>query len=129
MTVVVGYSPDEFGRAAVEQLPERAVEHLVAEVGAEVADDHGLRARFDLLQRGEVLLDLLVHDEPDPPVPALGGGPGTTFEVTRDGDTVTIRRTAIDEGMDSLRDDGARKVLEGHTTVEEVLAATQDDVG
>jgi general secretion pathway protein E len=30
--------------------------------------------------------------------------------------------------MDTLRDDGARKVLEGKTTVEEVVAATQDDV-
>jgi general secretion pathway protein E len=27
-----------------------------------------------------------------------------------------------------MRDDGARKVLEGRTTVEEVVAATQDDV-
>jgi general secretion pathway protein E len=27
-----------------------------------------------------------------------------------------------------LRDDGARKVLDGKTTVEEVVAATQDDV-
>ena len=31
-------------------------------------------------------------------------------------------------GMDTLRDDGARKVLRGLTTVEEVLAATQEDV-
>ena len=30
--------------------------------------------------------------------------------------------------MDSLRDDGARKVLAGLTTVEEVLAATQEDI-
>jgi general secretion pathway protein E len=30
--------------------------------------------------------------------------------------------------MDTLRDDGARKVLMGLTTVEEVLAATQEDV-
>ena len=30
--------------------------------------------------------------------------------------------------MDTLRDDGARKVLEGRTTVEEVVAATQEDV-
>ena len=30
--------------------------------------------------------------------------------------------------MDTLRDDGARKVLRGVTTVEEVLAATQEDV-
>jgi general secretion pathway protein E len=30
--------------------------------------------------------------------------------------------------MDTLRDDGARKVLAGRTTVEEVLAATQEDL-
>jgi general secretion pathway protein E len=30
--------------------------------------------------------------------------------------------------MDTLRDDGARKVLAGRTTVEEVLAATQEDM-
>jgi general secretion pathway protein E len=29
--------------------------------------------------------------------------------------------------MDTLRDDGARKVLLGLTSVEEVLAATQED--
>jgi general secretion pathway protein E len=29
--------------------------------------------------------------------------------------------------MDSLRDDGARKAIAGLTTVEEVLAATQQD--
>ena len=42
-------------------------------------------------------------------------------------DSVTIRRAAIEEGMDNLRDDGARKILEGYTTIEEVLAATQDE--
>ncbi|MDP3276264.1 MAG: ATPase, T2SS/T4P/T4SS family [Deltaproteobacteria bacterium] len=42
-------------------------------------------------------------------------------------DSVTIRRAAIEEGMDSLRDDGARIVLEGTTTIEEVLAATQEE--
>ena len=31
-------------------------------------------------------------------------------------------------GMESLRDDGARKVLAGITSVEEVIAATQEDV-
>jgi hypothetical protein len=34
----------------------------------------------------------------------------------------------MDMGMDTLRDDGARKVLAGLTSVEEVLAATQEDV-
>ncbi|MFO0661042.1 MAG: type II secretion system ATPase GspE [Polyangiaceae bacterium] len=40
-------------------------------------------------------------------------------------DAQTIKRVAITQGMDTLRDDGARKVLLGMTTVEEVLAATQ----
>ncbi len=48
--------------------------------------------------------------------------------VLKNSDSPTIRRCAVDEGMDTLRDDGARKVLEGFTTVEEVLAATQDEV-
>jgi general secretion pathway protein E len=43
-------------------------------------------------------------------------------------DAQSIKRAAQLQGMDSLRDDGARKVLEGKTTVEEVVAATQDDV-
>jgi general secretion pathway protein E len=49
-------------------------------------------------------------------------------QILRNADSVTIRRTAVEEGMDTLRDDGARKVLEGHTTVEEVLAATQVEI-
>jgi general secretion pathway protein E len=48
--------------------------------------------------------------------------------VLRNADAQTIKRSAIDQGMDSLRDDGARKVLRGLTSVEEVLAATQEDV-
>jgi general secretion pathway protein E len=43
-------------------------------------------------------------------------------------DARTVKRAAQAQGMDTLRDDGARKVLEGKTTVEEVVAATQDDV-
>jgi general secretion pathway protein E len=43
-------------------------------------------------------------------------------------DAQTIKRAAQTQGMDSLRDDGARKVRDGKTTVEEVVAATQDDV-
>ncbi|MDI7266493.1 MAG: type II secretion system ATPase GspE [Myxococcota bacterium] len=44
-------------------------------------------------------------------------------------DSTAIRRAAIEEGMDALRDDGVRKVLEGTTTVEEVLVATAEDIG
>ena len=48
--------------------------------------------------------------------------------VLASADAQTIKRAAQTQGMDSLRDDGARKVLMGLTTVEEVVAATQEDV-
>jgi general secretion pathway protein E len=48
--------------------------------------------------------------------------------ILKNADAQSIKRAAIDQGMDTLRDDGARKVLMGITTVEEVLAATQEDV-
>jgi general secretion pathway protein E len=48
--------------------------------------------------------------------------------ILANADAQTIKRTAQGEGMDSLRDDGARKVMLGKTTVEEVIAATKDDV-
>jgi general secretion pathway protein E len=49
--------------------------------------------------------------------------------ILRKADSQSIKRMAWEMGMDTLRDDGARKVLAGRTTVEEVLAATQEDVG
>ena len=48
--------------------------------------------------------------------------------VLKNADAQTIKRAAIDQGMDSLRDDGARKVISGLTSVEEVLVATQEDI-
>jgi general secretion pathway protein E len=48
--------------------------------------------------------------------------------VLANSDAQSIKRAAQAQGMDSLRDDGAWKVLQGTTTVEEVLAATQEDV-
>jgi general secretion pathway protein E len=48
--------------------------------------------------------------------------------VLKGADAQAIKRAAIEFGMDSLRDDGARKVLAGLTSVEEILVATQDDV-
>jgi general secretion pathway protein E len=47
--------------------------------------------------------------------------------VLRSADAQTIKRKAMEQGMDSMRDDGARKVLRGITSVDEVLAATQED--
>jgi general secretion pathway protein E len=48
--------------------------------------------------------------------------------ILRKADARAIKRMAWEQGMDTLRDDGARKVIAGKTTVEEVLAATQEDV-
>jgi len=48
--------------------------------------------------------------------------------VLQNADSQSIKRAAQGQGMESMRDDGARKVLEGRTTVEEVLSATQEDV-
>ena len=40
----------------------------------------------------------------------------------------TIKRVALNEGLQTLRMDGARKVLAGITTVAEVLRVTQADI-
>ncbi len=44
-------------------------------------------------------------------------------------DSNTIKRKAINRGMDTLRIDGSRKVIEGLTTIEEVLRVTQEEIG
>jgi general secretion pathway protein E len=47
--------------------------------------------------------------------------------ILENADSTSIKRAAANAGMDSLRDDGARKVLAGMTTVEEVIKAKQED--
>ena len=49
-------------------------------------------------------------------------------QVLKRADAATLKRIAMEQGMDSLRDDGARKVIAGLTTVEEVLLASRDDM-
>ncbi len=46
--------------------------------------------------------------------------------ILKNADAQTVKKAAVVAGMDTLRDDGARKVIQGRTTVEEVLAATQE---
>ena len=48
--------------------------------------------------------------------------------VMQRADAAALRRLATGRGMPTLRDDGASKVREGVTTVEEILRVTQDDV-
>ena len=48
--------------------------------------------------------------------------------ILANADAQTIKRAAQEAGMDTMRDDGARKVMAGLTTVGEVVAATQEDI-
>jgi len=48
--------------------------------------------------------------------------------ILKHADSNAIRKAAVESGMDTMRDDGARKVLLGRTSVEEVLASTQEAV-
>lgn len=43
-------------------------------------------------------------------------------------DSGTIKKVAIGKGMLTLRDDGTRKVMDGETSIAEVLRVTQDDM-
>jgi general secretion pathway protein E len=46
--------------------------------------------------------------------------------IMKKADSGTISRRALEEGMKTLRDDGARKFLEGATSLEELLRVSQD---
>ena len=78
-------------------------------VGCEACDGKGFSGRLGIYE-------LLIGDD------AVGE------LVLHSSDSQTIRRAAQQQGMETLRDDGARKVLAGVTTVDEVVAATQEDI-
>jgi general secretion pathway protein E len=48
--------------------------------------------------------------------------------VTGNVDSMSIRKEAVQKGMRTLREDGALKVAQGETTIEEVLRVTQEDM-
>ncbi len=77
--------------------------------GCEVCEHKGFTGRMGIYE-------LMVADD------AVGA------LILKNADAQTIKRAAQNQGMDTLRDDGARKALLGLTTVEEVVAMTQDDV-
>jgi general secretion pathway protein E len=49
--------------------------------------------------------------------------------IMRSADSAEIRRAAAAKGMTTLREDGADKIMQGITTIDEVLRVTQDDLG
>ncbi len=46
--------------------------------------------------------------------------------IMKKADSVSIGRQAVEEGMKTLREDGARKIIEGITALEEVVRVTQE---
>jgi general secretion pathway protein E len=74
--------------------------------GCEACSNTGYRGRIGIFE-------LMLIDEP------------VRREVLNNSDAKTIQRVAQQQGMRLLRDDGARQVVAGVTSVEEVLAATQ----
>ncbi len=47
--------------------------------------------------------------------------------ITQSTDSKTIKKVAVEHGMQPLRVDGARKAVEGITSIEEVLRATEEE--
>ena len=43
-------------------------------------------------------------------------------------DSGTIKKKAVEQGMKTFRDHGIQKVLQGVTTIEELLSNTQEDI-
>ncbi len=50
-------------------------------------------------------------------------------ELMKGSDAATIKKVAFAQGMITLRQDAAQKVMQGMTTIEEVLRVTQEDSG
>ena len=74
--------------------------------GCEACSNTGYRGRIGIFE-------LMMIDEP------------VRREILNNSDAKTIQRVAQAQGMRLLREDGARQVVAGVTSVEEVLAATQ----
>ena len=88
---------------------EEAMPTFHRPVGCEACDNKGYTGRMGIYEL------LVMEDE----IGEL---------VIQSVDAQTIKKRARMLGMETLRDDGARKVLAGVTTVDEVVSATQEDV-
>ncbi len=75
-------------------------------IGCDACSHTGYRGRI-------AISEMLILDEP------------VRREVLNNSDAATIQKVAMSRGMRTLREDGARLVIDGVTSLEEVLAATQ----
>ncbi|MFP8880604.1 MAG: ATPase, T2SS/T4P/T4SS family, partial [Myxococcota bacterium] len=99
-------SDEEFGELGIEP-PARPVQ-LFRQVGCAACHYTGYHGRVGIFEL------MLVDDE----IRAL---------VTQNIDSKSIKKCATGKGMNTLRADGATKVLNGVTSIAEVLRATEEE--
>ena len=92
--------------ADVEALRQARAPRFYKPIGCEHCAGTGYRGRV-------AIAEILVIDDP------------VRNEILNQSDAVTIQRVAVSRGMRTLREDGARLVVRGITSLAEVLAATQ----
>jgi general secretion pathway protein E len=114
--VRLGYTPDEFLAAAGKDFgfndasrppPQRGLVYQAE--GCPGCMGTGYKGRTGIYEM------LMMNDD----VRAL---------VLKDTDSNTIKKLAMQQGMRTLRQDGANKILSGWTTIEEVMRVTQEDL-
>lgn len=97
---------DELARLGLEKIPSQATVYRAQ--GCEQCYHTGYRGRVGIYE-------LLSIDE------------DLRSVILKNADAVSIRRAATSKGFRPMRYDGLRKILQGVTTIEEVLATTQED--
>jgi general secretion pathway protein E len=85
------------------------VTHLYKAVGCSNCNDTGYRGRSGIYEL------MIISDD-------------IRQQVLRKVDSNTIKKTAIAQGMRTLLNDGARRVLAGATSSAELLSVTQEDL-
>ncbi len=97
---------EELRRLGLESLPQGATVYRAK--GCEHCYHTGYRGRMGIFE-------LLPIDE------------NLRTVILKNSDAISIKRAAMAQGFQPMRIDGIRKILQGQTTMEEVLAATAED--
>jgi general secretion pathway protein E len=98
----------EMGLQRSDMVRER-VDHLYRAIGCSACNTTGYRGRTGIYEM------MIVSDD-------------IRQQILRKVDSGTIKRAAVSQGMRTLLQDGARKVLRGITTSAELLSVTQEDL-
>jgi general secretion pathway protein E len=92
-----------------QSLREAGVDHIYREKGCSNCNQTGYRGRTGIYEM------MMVTDD-------------IRQQILRKVDSGTIKKTAVGQGMRTLIQDGAIKVMRGITTMSELLSVTQEDI-